>query len=140
MIALALALLTAEPVVYQEYRAQLVSCYDGDTCTFDIRLGFGLTARKRVRFCNIDAPELKGETKKEAETARRFVESVLRKVYTARLVVPTKAACHADGRRGCETTSFDRVVAYVFAGDYELGKALLRMGYATEAKKQCPAM
>ena len=60
------------------YRATVVSVYDGDTLTLDIDLGFHITVRETFRLARIDAPELRGGTtgsKARAQEARDFVLS-----------------------------------------------------------------
>jgi micrococcal nuclease len=49
------------------YKAKVDSVVDGDTVWFLIDLGFDLTLRKKLRFANIDAPELKNVGGKEAK-------------------------------------------------------------------------
>lgn len=42
-----------------EYKAQVVSVYDGDTLTVDIDLGFEVWLRKqKIRLAGIDTPEI----------------------------------------------------------------------------------
>ena len=54
-----------------EYRAKVISVYDGDTVTVDIDLGFEVWLRdQRVRLLNINTPEVRGKSKKEGIVAR----------------------------------------------------------------------
>lgn len=53
------------------YRAIITSVYDGDTCTATIDLGFGLSKVKvKLRLAGINAPEIRGGTKKSKIIAR----------------------------------------------------------------------
>lgn len=62
---------------FYKYRAHCTKCYDGDTCTLTIQLGFGLTmANKPCRLYGINTPELRGgteEEKKKGIAARDFL-------------------------------------------------------------------
>ena len=64
------------------YKATIISVYDGDTCTADIDLGFYMTLRKvKLRLAAIDTEEMRGgtdEQKKKAVEARDWLrEQVL---------------------------------------------------------------
>lgn len=76
---------------YYVYKAKCIKCFDGDTCTLEIDLGFKTTMVKTVRLFGINTPELyKGdeESKKKGEDARDFVrEQILDKevvLYTVK--------------------------------------------------------
>ena len=44
-----------------EYRATVISVYDGDTITVDIDLGFGIVLRKqKLRLYGLNTPEVRG--------------------------------------------------------------------------------
>ena len=56
------------------YRAEVVSVYDGDTCTVDIDLGLGIWVRgEKLRLLRINAPELRGDEKIEGKASRDFL-------------------------------------------------------------------
>ena len=58
-----------------EYRSEITSVYDGDTCRADIDLGFGVILRNQsLRIYGIDTPEL---STKEGIDAREFARSLL---------------------------------------------------------------
>lgn len=60
-----------------EYRAEVLSVYDGDTIRIDIDLGFGVWLRNQsVRFRGIDTPEIRGEDKKIGLVARDRVRQL----------------------------------------------------------------
>ena len=50
--------------------ASYVSCYDADTCTFDVRIWLDQTVRTSVRLRGVDAPEMRGQCPTERELAR----------------------------------------------------------------------
>lgn len=56
------------------YRALVTSVYDGDTCTCDIDLGFGLNIRKqKIRLYGINAPEVRGDSKESGKITRDYL-------------------------------------------------------------------
>ena len=54
-----------------DYHAVVVSVYDGDTFTAQVRIWPGHNVKERVRVANIDAPEIKGKCASEIELAIR---------------------------------------------------------------------
>lgn len=60
------------------YRARVVSVYDGDTCTVDIDLGLGVWLRgEKLRLSRIDAPEVRGEDRKQGLLARDYLRRLI---------------------------------------------------------------
>jgi len=60
------------------YKAKVVSIYDGDTITVDIDLGLNTWKRnEKLRLARINAPEVRGEEKKEGITSRDFLRLLL---------------------------------------------------------------
>ena len=58
-----------------EYRAKIISVYDGDTCRADIDLGFGVTLKnQQLRLHGLDTPELPGEA---GYAARDYARALL---------------------------------------------------------------
>ncbi len=56
------------------YRAEVVSVYDGDTCTLDIDLGLNDWRHKeKVRLSRINAPEVRGEERPQGLLARDWL-------------------------------------------------------------------
>lgn len=61
-----------------EYRATIISVYDGDTVTADIELGFGVCLKKqKLRLEGIDAPELRGDSKEAGLKAKKYLEKLI---------------------------------------------------------------
>ena len=63
---------------FYKYKAKCVDCYDGDTCTLEINLGFKIKITKSVRLFGINTPELyKGDeiSKKKGMEARDFIRT-----------------------------------------------------------------
>jgi len=60
------------------YRAQVVSVYDGDTCTVDIDLGlYTWVKSQKLRLNRINAPEMRGPEKEAGTRSRDFLRSLL---------------------------------------------------------------
>lgn len=49
-----------------EYNAKIVNVVDGDTFDMDIDLGFHIHIHERIRVLDLDTPEKRGNTEKEA--------------------------------------------------------------------------
>ena len=115
---------------HRTYRASFVSCYDGDTCDFLVRLGLNVTLRQTVRFYGIDTPEMRGSTRTAAKEARDFVISVLSRAHRIELQVPQKRTCGwADD--GCdERGRYGRLLANVLADGQSVNALLLGSGRA----------
>ena len=102
-----------------EYRAEILSVYDGDG-SFDaiIDLGMNITLRKKIRLFGIDTPEMRGNQKKAGKVVRDFVRSlILHKDVTI------KTQRDATGKYG-------RLLAYIFIDEIELGSYLVSEGLA----------
>ena len=60
------------------YKAIVSDVYDGDSCTVDIDLGFGIWARGvKLRLANIDTPELRGENREQGKQVRDYVRNLI---------------------------------------------------------------
>lgn len=56
------------------YRAQVVSVYDGDTCTMDIDLGMNNWQHgEKIRLARINTPEIRGSERPAGILARDFL-------------------------------------------------------------------
>lgn len=75
-----LFILLATTAQAKTYDALVVSCYDADTFTLDIDLGFHITMRETVRLNGIDTPELRTKNAKEKHhgyKARDYVRGLI---------------------------------------------------------------
>lgn len=58
------------------YKAVVTSVYDGDTCTADIDLGFGVWIHKeKLRLHRINAPEITGSSRSKGIESKEFLAS-----------------------------------------------------------------
>lgn len=56
------------------YKAVVRDVYDGDSCTVDIDLGFGIWMKgQKLRLMGIDTPELRGSEREEGLKVRDYV-------------------------------------------------------------------
>lgn len=64
-----------------EYKAKVISVYDGDTIRCDIDLGFDICIRyQAIRLLGIDTPEIRGDERENGLLVRDFVrEEILDK-------------------------------------------------------------
>ena len=53
------------------FKADVVSVYDGDTITSEIRLPFNISKRAKIRLAAIDTPEIRTRSKVEKEIGYR---------------------------------------------------------------------
>jgi len=61
-----------------EYKAHVVSVYDGDTMRADIDLGFGIWMKNQsIRWLEIDTAELRGEERAQGIIARDRVRELI---------------------------------------------------------------
>ena len=60
------------------YRAQVRSVYDGDTCRADIDLGLSVVVKNEpLRLARINAPELRGSDRPQGLAARDFLRDLI---------------------------------------------------------------
>lgn len=116
---------------HRQYRASFISCYDGDTCDFLVRLGLNVTLRQTVRFYGIDTPEMRGSARVAATEARDFVISVLSRAHRIELQVPQKRTCGWTDDGCDERGRYGRLLANVVADGQSVNGLLLRTGRAS---------
>jgi micrococcal nuclease len=118
------------PRLHAVYSATFVSCYDGDTCTFNVHLGLSVVlARQTVRLYGIDTPELRGATREAAREARDYVIGVLQTSHQIELHVPQRRNCDELG--GCDLRGkYGRLLANVVADGQSVNALLLATGRA----------
>jgi len=110
------------------YNAELVSCYDGDTCRFNIDTGIDRVwvMNRVVRLCDIDTPEVT-ENPKVAKFARDMLVKWIKAGTKLQIKVPEKK----------KYGSFGRLLAWVIVNDRNLNEKLLEQGLAEPFRKKC---
>ena len=135
MIALVVSLVVST----HAYDASWVDCYDGDTCRFNIHLGLNATLTSQtIRFCDINAPEMRGDDKVAGAKARDALRERLAQSTKVRLFVAQKANCNRSEVLDCDKhDSFGRWLAYVIADGVNLNHWLLEQKLVGEYPKKC---
>lgn len=72
------------------YIAEVVSVYDGDTCTCVVDLGFKTSLRIKVRLVGIDTPEIRTKDKKEKELGYKTRDWLRERILGKKVILHTK--------------------------------------------------
>lgn len=128
IVGLALALL-AVPVQMDMYDVDVTECYDGDTCTINIYLGFDLVLKnQKVRLCDINAPEIRPlKSREAAQKAKDRLVELISSAGLIRLGIPGLF----------KRDSFGRILGYLYADGINLSHLLLKEGLVNPFKKSC---
>ena len=104
-----------------EYRAFVRRVYDGDTITVDIDLGFDvLMKNQKIRLLGINAPEIRGESRKSGLVSRDFLRE---KISGKWVVLKTK-----KDKKG----KYGRWLGEVFLEEKNINNLMLSEGMAKE--------
>ena len=134
MLSLLFAALISNP-----YPIELMSCYDGDTCTANVLietktespsldLEVVTTVRlkeQKLRLCNIQAPEIRPLATREVATESR--DALLSLLGSARALTVKVA-----GR-----DNFGRMLVLLYADGVEVNKKMIDLGYAVPYTPSC---
>lgn len=106
------------------YRAEVVRVVDGDTIDVDIDLGFYVWIRKqRIRLLDIDAPEVRGESKEAGLAASEYLKGL---IDGKTVIIRT-----AKGKDGADRDdSFGRWLATIFLDGLDVNQEMMRTGHA----------
>lgn len=102
-----------------KYEAEVLRCYDADTCTLRIDLGLGVEITERVRFSGIDAWELRGEERERGLVARDWLREL---IVGRRVRIVTE-----NNERG----KYGRLIAEPFLNGKSVSDLLVEHGHAT---------
>jgi micrococcal nuclease len=69
-----------------EYRAKVISIYDGDTLTAEVDLGFNIKITEKFRLSGLNAPELRGEERGDGLISR---DKLRDKILGKKVVIKT---------------------------------------------------
>ncbi|HSC13512.1 MAG TPA: thermonuclease family protein [Gammaproteobacteria bacterium] len=116
---------------YREFAARVTDCYDGDTCTLEIVeptvsifATFDLTHRDSARLCDVNAPELRGETLTVAKFSRDRLLEWIRAAKDLRF----RPALDKSGRARRE--KYGRLLGWLVADGVVLNDRLVSEGLA----------
>lgn len=103
------------------YKAIVTDVHDGDTCTVDIDLGFGIWMKQqKLRFYGINTPELHGIEKEAGIKARDYVKSLL---IGKQIILETQKD---------KSEKYGRWLATIWLDGTNINKKLIEEGYARE--------
>lgn len=133
MLALLFAVFTST------FPVELVDCYDGDTCTFNIlvessteKVGFDMEVvtlvklvGRKARLCDIQAPEIRPLKTREAATQSR--DALLALLQDARVL-----SIEVFGK-----DNFGRVLVRLYADGVSVNERMIHLGHAVPYKKRC---
>ncbi|WP_210185673.1 thermonuclease family protein [Bauldia litoralis] len=106
------------------YRAEVVRVVDGDTIDVDIDLGFYIWIRKqRIRMLDIDAPEMRGESKVVGAAATEYLKTL---IDGKEVILRT-----SKGKDGADRDdSFGRWLGTVYLDGLDVNQEMIRAGQA----------
>jgi micrococcal nuclease len=127
-ITILLLLLTASYNVcatIKSYDIELISCYDGDTCTVNL-VGVDKVwgYKRKIRLLGIDTPEMRGAAKLEAIKAR---DALLYHLHNKKLRIEIDENKPRD--------NFGRLLAVLHADKVNINLLMLELGLAKQYVK-----
>lgn len=102
-----------------KYKATILSCYDSDTYTVLIDLGFNINLKEKIRLLGIDSPEIRTSNKKEKALAYEARDYIRKLIEGKEVIIETE-----------KTGKYGRYLANVFYDDININNELIRLGYA----------
>lgn len=103
------------------YKAIVVDVYDGDTCTVDIDLGFGVWMKnQKLRLYGINTPELTGAEKQDGIKCRDYIKSL---ILGKEIILETQKD---------KSEKYGRWLATIWLDNTNINKKLVEEGYARE--------
>jgi len=124
---------TTQGGTFRVYDAKLRRCYDGDTCYFDVYLGFGHVMMDQVvRLCDIDTPEIRPlVTRDVAEEAKQVLQGWIFAGTEIELHVLQKNDCRITDNKMCDDGGkFGRYLVYIYVDGRNLNAAMVEDGHA----------
>jgi len=100
------------------YSANVTRVVDGDTVDANLDIGFGLTKKVRIRLLDINAPEVRGESRVEGRKATAYLMSLLK-------VADNQIRVVVEGK-----DSFGRALGRLYDGSANLNQRMLDSGHA----------
>jgi micrococcal nuclease len=104
------------------YKAEILSVYDGDTCTAKVSLGFNISIEIKIRLYGINAPEVRGANKLEGIQSRDHLRSM---ILMKNVIIKT----YKD-----KTEKYGRWLAEIFLDDMNINQTMVEDGYAKDYK------
>lgn len=104
-----------------QYKAKVLSIYDGDTITVLIQLGFDISFQAKLRLYGINTPEIRTRNKEEklkGIEARNFLAEL---IENKEVIIETT-----------KQEKYGRYLATIFLGRINVNKLLIKKGFAKE--------
>lgn len=123
----------AMPIPAPVFHAQMLSCYDGDTCRVKLRRGFGDSSDKTLRLLEVNCPEMHAKDAAVKEAAHKAHDFALRWFAEGALGLTTAGEIWPFVVQASEIQEkYGRTLSYVWRksdGDC-LNMALIREGHS----------
>ena len=113
--------------MYEYKLIKIHRVYDGDTIIVDLDVGFGIYTKQKLRLSNINAPELRGATLKEARVSRDFLKTSLENALNSKKSIIIKTKKDRKGKYG-------RYLAEIFIDNISINEEMITLGYAVRYK------
>lgn len=131
ILVMALLAQTSTTPDVRVYPAYVLDCYDADTCTVTVDLGFGIKlVEQRVRLYGIDAYEVRGKEKEIGLRGRDWLRARVVGQWIKLAVVQrgksSKGPKDAKGKYG-------RWLVELWVSGFNLNKELIKMGFVRDA-------
>lgn len=105
-----------------KYKAFVKSVYDGDTITCEIDCGFKIQFTQKIRLLGINAPELRGEEKKDGIISR---DALRERIANETIVLET-----VKDKRG----KYGRILGTIYLNNENINEWMVVNGYAKKYK------
>jgi len=105
-----------------EYRAKIISIYDGDSITAEVDLGFNIKITEKFRLSGLNAPELKGEERNSGLISR---DKLRDKILGKKVVIKT----FKDSKE-----KYGRYIAEIYLEKENINEWLISEGLAERRK------
>lgn len=101
------------------YKAKVLSIYDGDTMTLEIDLGFKISHIIKIRLAGIDTPEIRTKNKKEKELAYKVRDYLRNMLLNKEVIITTE-----------KSGKYGRYLCHLYYDDTYINNHLIVLGYA----------
>jgi len=104
-----------------EYRAKVLSVYDGDTITVLVDLGFNTFRKIKIRLYGINTPELKSKDENERKLAKKAKLVLQNKVLNKDIIIKT-----FKDKKG----KYGRYLAEIYVNNININELMVKQGFA----------
>jgi len=104
-----------------EYRAKVLSVYDGDTITVLVDLGFNTFRKIKIRLYGINTPELKSKDENERKLAKKAKLVLQNKILNKDIIIKT-----FKDKKG----KYGRYLAEIYVNNININELMVKQGFA----------